>query len=68
MIRNQANPGTKRPAGPVRREWWLCSGTFANFLTHLLNSKGFTSEELIRVVDKPWHWTPDFKEWVDGDV
>ncbi len=69
-IANPARPGGKRPAGKVtpRESWWINTTMFAQFLDHLLQEQGFTSEELINVVRKPWSWTPEFNEWLGREV
>lgn len=36
-----------------------------SFAHHLVEEKGWTAEELLHFLDKPWKWEPEYREWRD---
>jgi len=36
-----------------------------DFLNYLVHEECFTAEQLLRVLEKPWKWEPEFDEYVE---
>lgn len=57
-----AAPGT---LAETPRYWWQEPGNIARLLRYLESHEGLDVRDAIAIVEKPWHWDPEFQEMCD---
>lgn len=41
--------------------WWADHRNLAAFCRHLVREEGYEIDEIVDVLEKPWHWSPEYK-------